>query len=175
MIGLAAETNPDRITTAAIAEQMEVTQGALFRHFPNKAAIWQAVMVWVAERLMQRLAAGQLLAEMDPVDLDAKLKAQQAALRRAESEVTAAQAQVEDGVARWDYARAQVARYEELLRARTASEDPAESAAAIQRWKRPEEMRFLLATKGESVSVSPLETPKGLRNHLPQSRYRGMY
>lgn len=74
-----------------------------------------------------RVAAGQLLAEMDPVDLEAKLEAQQAALRRAESEVTAAQAQVEDGVARWDYARAQVARYEELLRARTASEDTTEA------------------------------------------------
>lgn len=55
VIALAAETNPDRITTAAIAERMGVTQGALFRHFPNKAAIWQAVMEWVADRLLQRL------------------------------------------------------------------------------------------------------------------------
>jgi len=34
---------------------MGLTQGALFRHFPNKDAILQAVMEWVAERLMSRI------------------------------------------------------------------------------------------------------------------------
>lgn len=55
VIKLAAEQNPGDITTAAIAKRMEVTQGALFRHFPNKEAIWQAVMAWVAERLLARI------------------------------------------------------------------------------------------------------------------------
>ncbi|HGX91955.1 MAG TPA: TetR/AcrR family transcriptional regulator [Candidatus Tenderia sp.] len=55
VIKLAAEQNPSDITTAAIAKRMEVTQGALFRHFPNKDAIWQAVMAWVAERLLARI------------------------------------------------------------------------------------------------------------------------
>ncbi len=55
VIDLAATTNPDSITTAAIAKHMNLTQGALFRHFPNKEAIWQEVMKWVAERLMTRL------------------------------------------------------------------------------------------------------------------------
>jgi AcrR family transcriptional regulator len=54
VIALAAETNPDQITTAAIAQRMGLTQGALFRHFPNKGAIWEAVMGWVAERLLAR-------------------------------------------------------------------------------------------------------------------------
>jgi AcrR family transcriptional regulator len=31
---------------------MHVTQGALFRHFTNKDAIWAAVMEWVADRLL---------------------------------------------------------------------------------------------------------------------------
>ena len=48
VIELAATTNPSEITTAAIAKHMHLTQGALFRHFPNKDAIWQAVMKWVA-------------------------------------------------------------------------------------------------------------------------------
>ena len=52
VIELAAEQNPSSITTAAIAKRMNLTQGALFRHFPNKDAIWQAVMEWVAERLL---------------------------------------------------------------------------------------------------------------------------
>tara|TARA_R110000850_G_scaffold233999_1_gene358944 strand:- start:813 stop:1445 length:633 start_codon:yes stop_codon:yes gene_type:complete len=57
VIELAATTNPSEITTAAIAKHMHLTQGALFRHFPNKDAIWQAVMKWVAERLMDRIDA----------------------------------------------------------------------------------------------------------------------
>ena len=52
---LAASKNPSEITTAAIARQMNLTQGALFRHFPNKEAIWQAVMEWVAEHLLVRI------------------------------------------------------------------------------------------------------------------------
>jgi AcrR family transcriptional regulator len=55
VIELAAEQNPNGITTAAIANRMGLTQGALFRHFPNKAAILQAVMEWVAGQLLIRL------------------------------------------------------------------------------------------------------------------------
>lgn len=55
VIELMAEQNPGDITTAAIAQRMSLTQGALFRHFPSKDAIWQAVMEWVAERLLQRV------------------------------------------------------------------------------------------------------------------------
>jgi len=55
VIELAAERNPSEITTAAIAGRMGLTQGALFRHFPSKEAIWRAVMEWVAERLMSRV------------------------------------------------------------------------------------------------------------------------
>lgn len=56
VIQLAAEQNPSEITTAAIARRMNLTQGALFRHFPTKNAIWEAVMAWVAERLLERVA-----------------------------------------------------------------------------------------------------------------------
>lgn len=55
VIELAAEQNPSDITTAAIAQRMGLTQGALFRHFPNKDAILQAVMSWVAETLLWRV------------------------------------------------------------------------------------------------------------------------
>lgn len=55
MIDLAGSHNPSEITTAAIARHMNLTQGALFRHFPTKDAIWQAVMEWVSERLLARL------------------------------------------------------------------------------------------------------------------------
>ena len=55
VLALAAEQNPSEITTAAISARMHLTQGALFRHFPSKEALWAAVMEWVAERLMQRI------------------------------------------------------------------------------------------------------------------------
>ncbi|MBK6293650.1 MAG: TetR/AcrR family transcriptional regulator [Rhodoferax sp.] len=55
VVALAAMQNPSDITTTAIAKHMNLTQGALFRHFPTKDAIWQAVMEWVAERLLARI------------------------------------------------------------------------------------------------------------------------
>ena len=55
VITLAATNNPSAITTAAIAKHMQLTQGSIFRHFPNKDAIWLAVMEWVAGELLQRV------------------------------------------------------------------------------------------------------------------------
>ncbi len=55
VVALAGTQNPSDITTTAIAKHMNLTQGALFRHFPTKEAIWQAVMEWVAERLLARI------------------------------------------------------------------------------------------------------------------------
>jgi AcrR family transcriptional regulator len=62
VIELAAERDPGEITTAAIASHMKLTQGALFRHFPSKDAIWEAVMEWVAERLLARVDRAAALA-----------------------------------------------------------------------------------------------------------------
>lgn len=55
VVNLAAHHNPSEITTTWIARQMGVTQGALFKHFPTKEAILEAVMSWVAERLLARI------------------------------------------------------------------------------------------------------------------------
>lgn len=63
VIDLAATRNPVEITTTDIANKMGVTQGALFRHFPTKNAILQAVMDWVAARLMARI--DRVLADAD--------------------------------------------------------------------------------------------------------------
>jgi HlyD family secretion protein len=58
--------------------------------------------------------AGQLLAEIDPVDLDQRLAAQDAAIARAGSAVRAAQAQVSDAAARMALAQTNARRNEEL-------------------------------------------------------------
>ena len=57
VVALARERGPDAITTHAIAARIGVTQGAVFRHFPDKAAIWVAVFAWVREALDAALDA----------------------------------------------------------------------------------------------------------------------
>ncbi|HET7753695.1 MAG TPA: efflux RND transporter periplasmic adaptor subunit [Anaeromyxobacteraceae bacterium] len=70
-----------------------------------------------------RVRAGQMLAELEPVDLDARLVAQQAALARAEANVLAAEAQLADTRARAEFAKGQADRYGQLARAGATSEE----------------------------------------------------
>ncbi len=71
VIALAASQNPSEITTTAIAQHMQLTQGALFRHFVNKDAILQAVMEWVAEQLLARIDAAAKAADSPRAALQA--------------------------------------------------------------------------------------------------------
>ena len=71
--------------------------------------------------------AGQILGEMDPVDLDDRVKAQDAALKRAEAAVISAEAHVRDTAARFTYADAQAQRYEDLLQTGSVSENAVEA------------------------------------------------
>lgn len=70
---------------------------------------------------------GQLLGEMDPVDLDDKIGAQDATLKRAEATLLAVEAQVQEVSARKAFAEIQVNRYEQLLSARSVSEEGAQT------------------------------------------------
>jgi RND family efflux transporter MFP subunit len=67
--------------------------------------------------------AGQVLGRMDPVDLNARIAAQQSALDGAKASVLASEAQLRDAAARKVYADTQVRRYEQLLQARATSEE----------------------------------------------------
>ncbi len=60
--------------------------------------------------------AGQVLGEMDPVDLDDRVRAQEAAFRRA-------QANLREAEARKSYAEAQANRYQQLFSVRSTSEE----------------------------------------------------
>jgi len=51
VLKLADRIGPDRVTTGAVSSAIGVTQAALFRHFPTKAAMWQAVVEHVAGQL----------------------------------------------------------------------------------------------------------------------------
>ena len=64
---LAAQQGVDDVTTQDMAQAMGLTQGAVFRHFPSKDAIWLAVMQWVRDRLMAVLSRAAAQGH-DPLD-----------------------------------------------------------------------------------------------------------
>ena len=66
-VELAAEKGVDSVTTQDMADAMQLTQGAIFRHFATKDDIWVAVMQWIRERLMQVLNKAAADAT-DPLD-----------------------------------------------------------------------------------------------------------
>lgn len=55
VLALAAQRSPASITTGDIAGVLGLTQGAVFKHFPSKDAIWLAVMAWVEVNLYAAL------------------------------------------------------------------------------------------------------------------------
>ncbi len=63
---LAAQRSPAGITTGDLAAAVGISQGAVFRHFPSKDAIWIAVIDWVTTDLMERLHAAVLARTSDP-------------------------------------------------------------------------------------------------------------
>jgi AcrR family transcriptional regulator len=71
MIALAAEQDPREITTRAIAGRMGLTEGALFRHFPTKEAVWETAIEWVAENLLARIDEAALAATSSLAALEA--------------------------------------------------------------------------------------------------------
>lgn len=83
-----------------------------YRIGPTQAGRLQRLEVHVGDRV----EAGQLLGQMDPVDLDDRIGAQEAASRRAE-------AALREAAARQAYAESQARRYENLFAARQISEE----------------------------------------------------
>jgi len=61
-LALAFEGGPNRVTTVAIAEQLGLTQPAIYRHFRSKADLWAAI----TERLGAEVAANLARTEAMP-------------------------------------------------------------------------------------------------------------
>lgn len=69
-----------------------------------------------------KVRAGQILVEMDPVDIDERIAALDAAIRRADASIKTAEAQVDDALARKDYSNTQASRFEQLRESHSVSE-----------------------------------------------------
>lgn len=113
---------------------------------PTAAGRIKRVEVQVGDRV----EAGQLLGEMDPVDLDDRIAAQEAALKRAAAGVLAAEAQIQELAARQSYATSQASRYEKLRQAGSASEEAVEA----------KQQEFQVAAAGLAVTRANLEVAR---------------
>lgn len=110
---------PTRVTVVTVAEGQ--VSPALFGIGTVEARRAYLIGPTVAGRVLKVLVdvgdsvkAGQLLAEMDPVDLEQRLAALQAAAAHAVSALAAAQAQLDDATARQELARTNARRNVEL-------------------------------------------------------------
>lgn len=122
-----------------------------------------------------QVTAGQILGEMDPVDLDQRIRAQEAAQKRAE-------AQLREARAHQSYAKQQAWRYEQLLATRSASEEIASAKihdlkaadavliAAEEEFARLRaEREALIAQRGNLLLHAPVNGLVTLRNAEPGS------
>jgi TetR/AcrR family transcriptional regulator len=74
-VRLAAERSPAEVTTADLAQAVGITQGAVFRHFSSKEAVWLAVLDWTADSLLGELQAAAAAAPHPLAALQAVFKA----------------------------------------------------------------------------------------------------
>lgn len=114
-----------------------------------------------------RVSAGQVLGEMDPVDLEERIAAQTSALMRAEAAALAADAQVREALARKAYAEKQAARYEKLLQAHAVSE---EGASAKHQEQQIAEAGFAAARANLDAARQELTRIRAERAGLHQQR-----
>jgi HlyD family secretion protein len=142
-----------------------------YRIGPTTAGRVKRVLVDVGDHV----TAGQVLGEMDPVDFDARIRAQDATLSR--SNVV-----LRDADARQRYAQAEATRYEQLLAARSTSEEIlagrqqslqiADAALALARddvARAIAERDVLLAQRKNLVFVSPVDGLVSARDVDPGS------
>lgn len=111
-VPVAAATVESRAIAPALFGIGTVESRYTYRIGPTIAGRVKQLHVQVGDRVK----AGQVLGEMDPVDIEDRLRAQAAALKRAEAQLVEAQA-------RHAYAEAQARRYAQLLAARSTSEE----------------------------------------------------
>jgi RND family efflux transporter MFP subunit len=94
-----------------------------YRIGPTAAGRVKQVNVQVGEYVR----AGQILGEMDSVDLEERIRAQNAALQGAQADIRSARAQLQDAVERKTFAETQARRYDRLFAERVASAEAVET------------------------------------------------
>jgi len=93
-----------------------------------------------------QVIAGEILGEMDPIDMDDRVAANKAAIKRATASIAAAEAHVNDLAARTEYSGAQAKRYQQLTIDRNASTEAAEA----------KNQEYRVAKAGLAVAIATL-------------------
>lgn len=141
----------------------------MYKIGPTFAGRLQVLDVHVGDKV----TAGQLLGRMDPVDLNEHIKAQDAALKRA-------QAQSDEAQARHTFARNQLQRYQQLLTGQSVSEELVATrrqelqiaAAGLQATQEEltrirAERQALVAQEGNLQLIAPVNGLVAARNAEP--------
>ncbi|RLE20554.1 MAG: efflux transporter periplasmic adaptor subunit, partial [Acidobacteria bacterium] len=123
------------------------------RHSYEIGPTFPGRLKWLSVDVGDQVKAGQVLGEMDPVDLDFRIRAQEAALKQAKAILLEAKA-------RQVFAKRQAQRYEQLLAVRSASEETAVT-------KRQE---LQIANAALSAARESLERARSDRNALLAQR-----
>lgn len=157
-VAVTATTVEERAIAPALAGIGTVQARYTYRIGPTYAGRVRRIDVQVGDQVR----AGQVLGEMDPVDLDERIAAQEAAIRGAAAAVRQAQA-------RQAFASAQAGRYERLLDDRLVSEDSVDAkrqersvataavaAASADTGRMRAELEALRAQRGNLRLVAPV-------------------
>jgi len=143
---------PIRVTTVQVEEGTQAL--ALFGIGSVEARRAYLIGPTVAGRVLHvgvdvgdAVRTGQVLAELDPVDLDERTAASQAAIARAGSLVVAAEAQLQDAQARREVATINARRYVELGGQRFVSTSAVEA-------KQQEQVSALAATRAAEANLA---------------------
>lgn len=157
-VAVTATTVEERAIAPALAGIGTVQARYTYRIGPTYAGRVRRIDVQVGDQVR----AGQVLGEMDPVDLDERIAAQEAAIRGAAAAVRQAEA-------RQAFASAQAGRYERLLDDRLVSEDSVDAkrqersvataavaAASADTGRMRAELEALRAQRGNLRLVAPV-------------------
>jgi HlyD family secretion protein len=153
---------PIRVTTVQVEEGTQAL--ALFGIGTVEARRAYLIGPTVAGRVLRvgvdvgdAVTAGQVLAELDPVDLDERTAASQAAIARAGSLLVAAEAQLRDAQARREVATINARRYVELGGQRFVSTSAVEASSRnrFRPRRRPAPRKPIWPVRGRRFPGSP--------------------
>lgn len=88
VLRLAVEVGPDRLTTQAVADAVGLSQPAIFRHFPNREALWLGVAEAIAVTMRAAWEAATVEGDR-PLDAVRRLAVAQLATIAAEPSILA--------------------------------------------------------------------------------------
>lgn len=128
VLGVAAWAAQHWLLRGSQTEGFFITNGRLEATQSRVATRIPGVLAAVAVREGDRVAAGQLLAELDSKPLQAEITRADAAIAQAADQVRLAEAQLAQSQTECDYARAQLARVQTLGKKQFISADQLDSA-----------------------------------------------